>query len=394
MSPARPHATATWSAQALAPVAALLMLACGGSGQVVQPPSGLSYPEWIGEEGVTMAPLAPTVAGPVKLYVVDRALPEGLRLDPATGVISGVPTRPAPVADYFVWATNEAGRADAILRLGVAGRLPDLRFQWVGAFGSYRWGGDFLTLGTPPDGGGGILFSYTGAFHWGPLSLASVTGDGWDCYGFAPEVPVVGGTTSEYTADHLEALEAKVVAWSAKGRLVSSFDASVRGFASVVIAPTGDETAYGLVRGAAADLDALAAWCEAQGRQGAVVTAVSLGGKQAGSLPALGPYLAFAATRRGDGRTFETRLTAGTPEELATTLPDLGLLGFRVTAFGTGEAGRYVAILTRPTGDTTPHDLRYRAPGSQAATGMDAGYAPVGKMRDSATGLISWFFQR
>ena len=70
--------------------------------------------------GVPMAPGAPASdGGPVEVYAVEPALPAGLSLDPASGVISGTPVALAPETAYTVTASNAAGAATFSLRLAV-----------------------------------------------------------------------------------------------------------------------------------------------------------------------------------------------------------------------------------------------------------------------------------
>jgi hypothetical protein len=59
--------------------------------------------------GTTIANLLPTVSGNVVSYSIFPALPDGLVLDPTTGIISGTPTTPSPATTYTVTATNSGG---------------------------------------------------------------------------------------------------------------------------------------------------------------------------------------------------------------------------------------------------------------------------------------------
>jgi uncharacterized protein (DUF1800 family) len=73
------------------------------------------------ETNVAIAPNLPTTTGgAVESYDVVPALPAGLSLDPATGVISGTPTAPAPATNHVVTASNADGWSQATVRVTVA----------------------------------------------------------------------------------------------------------------------------------------------------------------------------------------------------------------------------------------------------------------------------------
>jgi len=91
------------------------------------PPSGLSYPNLssVYRRGVAIAPNAPSVSGgAVTSYLVSPALPAGLNLDPATGVISGTPSAPAAQAGYSVTAGNSGGTTAEVLTITVLDLAP------------------------------------------------------------------------------------------------------------------------------------------------------------------------------------------------------------------------------------------------------------------------------
>lgn len=73
-------------------------------------PTALSYnsPN-IYTAGTPITDLTPTVTGTVTSYAVAPALPDGLVIDSATGIISGTPTSVTPMATYMVTATNSGG---------------------------------------------------------------------------------------------------------------------------------------------------------------------------------------------------------------------------------------------------------------------------------------------
>ncbi|MDM0032830.1 kelch repeat-containing protein [Variovorax sp. J22P271] len=80
--------------------------------------------------GVPIPPNHPSVdGGDVSRFTVQPALPDGLAIDPATGIISGTPSRVAASASFTVTAANSAGATSAQLQIEVgnpANRAPGL----------------------------------------------------------------------------------------------------------------------------------------------------------------------------------------------------------------------------------------------------------------------------
>jgi Putative Ig domain len=108
-------------------LASLLLVSCsGGGGSSATPPpmsgapSDLHYPTPPAFAiNMAITPLTPTVVGEVSSYSVNPALPEGLSLNTASGVIWGIPTSVAAKANYTVKAANAAGSTVAIVSITV-----------------------------------------------------------------------------------------------------------------------------------------------------------------------------------------------------------------------------------------------------------------------------------
>ena len=85
------------------------------------PPSGLSYSSPpVYTQGTAINNLSPSSSGGgVMRYVATPKLPNGLRLNSTTGVISGTPTAVAATANYTITATNTDGSTTAQLNIAV-----------------------------------------------------------------------------------------------------------------------------------------------------------------------------------------------------------------------------------------------------------------------------------
>jgi len=139
-------------------------------------PSSLTYsaPSAAYTLGIPISNNIPTYVGsPVLSYSVSPALPAGLSLNPATGIISGTPVAAAPTATYTVTATNTAGSTATSLNLAVVDVAPSSI--------SYLYTPYVLEVGVatsnPPTSAGSPILSYsiTPPLPTG-LSLNSSTG--------------------------------------------------------------------------------------------------------------------------------------------------------------------------------------------------------------------------
>ncbi len=92
-----------------------------------QAPCNLTYSDLIVTytDGALITPNVPTFGcGPVTLFSIAPALPAGLAISPATGVISGTPAGPSPAANYTVTASNVTGSDSVTLSIAVVREAP------------------------------------------------------------------------------------------------------------------------------------------------------------------------------------------------------------------------------------------------------------------------------
>ncbi len=125
--------------------------------------------------GRAFPPIVPSNAGgPVAVYAISPVLPEGLTLDPESGIITGMPTAAAPARNYTVTAVNTLGSATATLNLRIDDK-PPLGLAYATAAAVYTLG---VPIGdNPPSSSGSPTLSYsiTPALPAG-LVLNSTTG--------------------------------------------------------------------------------------------------------------------------------------------------------------------------------------------------------------------------
>ncbi|MEM1450938.1 MAG: putative Ig domain-containing protein [Planctomycetota bacterium] len=105
----------------------------------IDPPTMLSYVTPVTYvESIAIAPNEPTVTGQVESWSVAPALPAGLELDPATGVIQGAPAAAAAAADFVVTGTNVAGSTDATVNITVDALTAPTDLSYSEPLGEYE----------------------------------------------------------------------------------------------------------------------------------------------------------------------------------------------------------------------------------------------------------------
>lgn len=134
-------------------VVALALVGCGG-----HPPERLTYSANPATYtvGLSIAPNVPTAAGgPVLGYEVTPALPAGLSLEAATGVISGTPSVVTATHTYVVRATNADGSTTASLSLTV-NDVPPAALGYTRSLAYYAVG-QAIAPNLPTSSGGAVV---------------------------------------------------------------------------------------------------------------------------------------------------------------------------------------------------------------------------------------------
>jgi uncharacterized repeat protein (TIGR01451 family) len=164
----------------------LLFLApgCGSSSgsssnnqPAVQAPTALAYsaPTAVYTKGLAVAANTPTSSGgAVASYAVSPALPGGLALNTASGVLSGTPTAVTALGTYVITAANAGGSTQATLTITVNDAPPAGLTYTTGTVAAIR--GVAITADSPTSTGGAVT-QYTIAPPLpAGLSLAPATG--------------------------------------------------------------------------------------------------------------------------------------------------------------------------------------------------------------------------
>ena len=140
------------------------------------PPSGLSYSSPpVYTKGTVINNLSPsTSGGTVVRYVATPNLPNGLRLNSTTGLISGTPLAPTPAATYTITATNPDGSTTTSLNITVIDIAPSA-LTYSSNPATYRID-QAITLNAPINSGGAVVsYAISPALPAG-LALNTTTG--------------------------------------------------------------------------------------------------------------------------------------------------------------------------------------------------------------------------
>ena len=141
------------------------------------PPTELTFsaPEATYQRGTEISPNQPSNSGGVATaYVVTPALPAGLELHPATGVLSGTPTTATAEARYTVTASNGTGSTSAEITI-VVQEMPPTELAYAHNPVSYVDGSPILANILSSGGGSIASFSVAPALPTG-LTLHSASG--------------------------------------------------------------------------------------------------------------------------------------------------------------------------------------------------------------------------
>jgi Putative Ig domain len=150
------------------------LASCGGGNSGPAAPSGLSYPApppFTVKQAITA--LTPTVTGSVTGYTVTPALPSGLSLSAATGVISGTPTAVTAKTSYTVSASNAGGATSTAISIVVNDAVPGIAYESP-AF-SFSLGVPAPSIAPTTSGGKIVSWSIAPAL---PTGLTFDTSDG------------------------------------------------------------------------------------------------------------------------------------------------------------------------------------------------------------------------
>eukprot|EP00929_Paragymnodinium_shiwhaense_P061580 TRINITY_DN30764_c0_g1_i1.p1 TRINITY_DN30764_c0_g1~~TRINITY_DN30764_c0_g1_i1.p1 ORF type:complete len:1396 (-),score=366.78 TRINITY_DN30764_c0_g1_i1:262-4377(-) len=137
------------------------------------PPQALSYPAAVPVYAARRPlEIVPSVEGEVDEFAITPALPEGLALDPKTGIVSGTAGGSSPKTPYKVKASNDIGSTETVLEFEVK-VMPPTGLAFPGADDLYSVGE--AVQFTPEVEGGAEKFSVEPALPKG-LELDPVTG--------------------------------------------------------------------------------------------------------------------------------------------------------------------------------------------------------------------------
>jgi hypothetical protein len=146
--------------------------------------------------GVAMSPLIPTGTRYLSDFSVDPALPEGLSLDPKTGIISGTPTKPSAPGYFKIISTDYTFHREYGLTLGVADPSAPTELPSAASFNCVHSGGFVGTF--PADSVdksyGLIAIAFTPDGHAKARVNDLTTGDTADSDGLQALSPTMDGS--------------------------------------------------------------------------------------------------------------------------------------------------------------------------------------------------------
>ena len=154
------------------------------------PPVSLSYttPD-VYTKNISITSLNPTVTGgTIAKYIISPALPTGLNLDAATGIISGTPTVLSNATDYTINGSNAAGSVTSIINITVNDVAPIIKYTTPNIF---IRGKSITSLSPVTSGGTVINYAISPALPTG-LNLDAATG-------IISGTPIVLSAATNYT---------------------------------------------------------------------------------------------------------------------------------------------------------------------------------------------------
>jgi hypothetical protein len=279
---------------------------------------------------------------------------------------------------------------------------PDLRFKWVGA-------GFPLHIGPITDAGTALMgaFSQRGPVGVAPLALSGEVASTYQLFSGPADLETMiavglSGALPGIDADLLPQVTSRSIVVSLDSSpLDLQGSASSGGIYNAVLSGSEGGVDYLPLSRATLAVADLSAWATSQAALGRVVTALC---------PKDGGLYATAFGRAGDTSAYEAQVVTAPLDQLVSQLESLAASGYVVTALGRdGQgidgAGGFVAVGTRPAGQTTPRTIQSVDVPCVAGVGdpraalqplLEDGFALVGFVFHNAsgdcTGAPTWLF--